>query len=250
MWRLVMAVAMAGAGLSLVLAMIVLVVTFGSGSSTHPPPGATGTRTASSHSSRDGRYRTTIVNEPKPVAGNGSASTVRFGLGLLVAQFHGVGPVRGDKFRITRPGDWGISWQFRCTQGHPGGLTVRADHTTTGNGRGEGSGRRLGNGNGKEPPGQVNKKHKKVPSGQAKKKHKKVPPGQAKKHKHRKKVPPGQARKRGYQAGSGNQNSRVTFSASGYDGRGMSWYTSDPGAHTLVVVSGCSWAIKIVLPKP
>jgi hypothetical protein len=243
MWRLAMAVAMAGAGFSLVLAMIVLVVTLGGGGSTRPPPGAIGTRTSSDHSSADGRYRTTIVYEPRPAADGGPDSTVHYGLGLLVAQFHGAGPVRGDRFRITRPGDWGISWQFRCTQGHPGGLTVRADDATASNGSGDGYGRRLGNGNGKEPPGQAKKKYKKQ-----------VPPGQAKKHEHHKKhkhkVPPGQARKHGYQAGSGNQNSHVAFSASGYHGRGMSWYTSDPGDHTLVVVSGCSWAIKIVLPKP
>jgi hypothetical protein len=260
MWRLAMAVGIAGAGFCLVLAMVVLVVALGGGSSTRPPPDASRTSTSPTDLSGRGhqRYRTTIVYEPRPVAGNGSASAVRYGLGLLVAQFHGAGSVRGDKFRITRPGDWGISWLFRCTRGHPGNLTVRADDDSTSNGKGEGYGRRLGHGNGKEPPGQA-KKHKKK---------KKVPPGQAKKHKvkhhkakhHKAKEPPGQAKKHGHQRGrdhqnsghqnSGHQNSHVTFSASGYDGRGMSWYTSDPGDHTLDVVSGCSWAIKIVLPKP
>ncbi len=180
MWRLAMAVGMTGAGFCLVLAVVVLVVALGGGG----------------HQ----RYRTTIVYEPRPVSGNGSASAVRYGLGLLVARFHGAGSVRGDKFRITRPGDWGISWQFSCAQGHPGNLTVRAGHAATSNGRSEGYGKRAG--------------------------------------------------KAANQPGSGGQDSQVTFSASGHHGRGMSWYTSDPGDHTLEVISGCSWVIKIVLPKP
>lgn len=252
-----MAVGLAGAGFCLVLAMVVLVVALGGGAGTRPPPGATRTSTSPSDLAGRGhqRYRTTIVYEPRPVAGNGSANAVRYGLGLLVAQFRGAGSVQGDKFRITRPGDWGISWQFRCTQGHPGNLTIDADDSTTGGGHGEGLGRILGKGNGKEPPGQA-KKHKKH--------EKKVPPGQAKKHKrHKKKIPPGQGKKvirsknhsqpaRGAagQPGNGDQNSRVTLAASGYDGRGMSWYTSDAGDHTLDVISSCTWAIKIVLPKP
>ena len=188
LWRLAMAVGLAGAGFCLVLAMVVLVVALGGGASTRPPPRATRTSTSPSElSGRGHRYRTTIVYEPRPVAGNGSASAVRYGLGLLVAQFRGAGSVRGDTFRITRPGDWGISWQFRCTKGRPGNLTIDADDSAAGGGHGEGLGRILGKGNGKEPPGQA-KKHKKH-----KKHEKKVPPGQAKKHK--KKAPPGHGKK-------------------------------------------------------
>lgn len=259
MWRLAMAVGIAGAGFCLVLAMVVLVVALG-GTTTGSPQRVTRTSTSPSDASGGhSPYRTTIVYEPRPVAGHGSASTVRYGLGLLVAQFHGAGSVQGRQFRITSPGDWGISWQFSCPEGHPGDLTVYAGHAATGNGRGDGFSHPLGHGNGKEPPGQAkkNKSHK-VPPGQAKK-HK------AKKHKagkHKKKTPLGQAKKaakknkHGTQPGAGHQNdrdhqdSRVTFSASGHHGRGMSWYDSDPGDHTLEVVSGCSWAIKIVLPKP
>jgi hypothetical protein len=252
MWRLAMAVGMAGAGFCLVLAMVVLVVALGGGASTRPPPGSTRTSPGVLPRSGHHRYQTTIVYEPRPVAGNGSASAVRYGLGLLVAQFRGTGSVQGDRFRITRPGDWGISWQFRCTQGHPGKLTVNADGTT-GSGQGQGYGHQLnnghghghGNGNGGQPPGQA-KKHKH-----------KVPPGQAKKNKHKasKKAVKAKKHGNGNQAhgtnqASGNQNSRVTLIASGYGGRGMSWYTSDPGDHTLEVTSGCTWAIKIVLPKP
>jgi hypothetical protein len=271
-----MTVGMAGAGFCLVLAMVVLVVTLGGGASTRPPPGAVHSSTSPSElSGRGHRYRTTIVNEP--VGGNGTASAVRYGLGLLVAEFRGVGPVQGDRFQITRPGDWGISWQFSCPQGQPGDLTVRADDAAgsgPGQGQGQGYGRRLsysGNGNGKTPPGQA-KKHKippgqarkhKIPPGQAKKHNKhESPPGQAKKHKEHK-TPPGQAKKsrnHGSQAhathrashgrAGRHQNSRVTLTASGYHGRGMSWYTSDPGDHILDVSSGCTWVIKIVLPKP
>ncbi|HEY3903128.1 MAG TPA: hypothetical protein VGM14_04330 [Streptosporangiaceae bacterium] len=266
MWRLAMAAGLAGAGFCLVLAMVVLAVAVGGGGSTRPSPRATRTSTSPSELSGSAhRYRTTIVYEPRPEAGNGSASAVRYGLGLLVAQFRGAGSVRGDTFMITRPGDWGISWQFRCTKGRPGNLTIDADDSTTGGGHGDGLGRILGKGNGKEPPGQAKKHKKKVPPGQAKKHKdhkKKVPPGQAKKHKA--KVPPGQAKKKAIRSknhskqargtggppGNGHQNSRVTLTVSGYDGRGMSWYTSDPGDHTLEVISGCTWAIKVVLPKP
>jgi hypothetical protein len=265
MWRLAMAVGIAGAGFCLVLAMIVLVVALsGGGPSTRPPPGIVQTSTSPRGLPRDGHqpYRTTIVYEPRPVAGNGAARAGRYALGLLVAQFHGAGSERGDHFRIIQPGDWGISWQFSCPQGHPGDLTVSADHAQGGNGHGDGYARTLGHGNGKVPPGQAKKHKKKVPPGQAKKhkaeRHKtKVPPGQAKKHKtnkHKTKEP--KTQKHGPQPGAGHQNdrghqaSRVTFSASGYHGRGMSWYTSDPGDHTLEVISGCTWAIKIVLPNP
>lgn len=240
-----MAAGIAGAGFCLVLAMVVLVVALGGGSGTRPPPDASRTSTSPADLSGRGhdRYRPTIVYEPRPVAGNGSESTVRYGLGLLVAQFHGTGSVRGDRFRITRPGDWGISWLFRCVQGHPGNLTVRANHASTSNGNGEGHGFRLGHGN-----GNGNGKAKKHKARHHKAKHHKArhhkikkPPGRARKHDHR---PSGDHQDRGH------QDSHVTFSASGYDGRGMSWYTSDPGDHTLDVVSGCTWAIKIVLPKP
>ena len=248
-----MAAGLAGAGFCLVLAMVVLVVALGGGASTRPPPRATRTSTSPSElSGRGHRYRTTIVYEPRPVAGNGSASAVRYGLGLLVAQFRGAGSVRGDTFRITRPGDWGISWQFRCTKGRPGNLTIDADDSAAGGGHGEGLGRILGKGNGKEPPGQA-KKHKKHKKHEKKKHKKKVPPGQGKKairSKNHSKQARGTGGQPGNGDGGGDQNSRVTLIASGYDGRGMSWYTSDPGDHTLEVISSCTWAIKVVLPKP
>ena len=258
-----MTIGMAGAGFCLVLAMVVLVVALGGGASTRPPPsGAAHASNSPGELSGSGhqRYRTTIVYEPRPVAGNGSASAVRYGLGLLVAEFRGVGSVQGEKFRITRPGDWGISWQFSCPQGHPGNLTVRADDTSD-NGNGQGHGRRLGNGHGHGNGHGRNHKHK-VPPGQAKKaaKANKHAHGEAKGHgagqahgaSQARSASQGRSASQAHGAGQagGAQNSRVTLAASGYRGRGMSWYTSDPGDQSLEVISGCSWAIKIVLPKP
>ncbi len=41
----------------------------------------------------------------------------------------------------------------------------------------------------------------------------------------------------------------LQIDASGPAGHGITWYASDPGNHSLDIISGCSWAVRVVLPR-
>jgi len=41
----------------------------------------------------------------------------------------------------------------------------------------------------------------------------------------------------------------LEIDASGPAGRGITWYTTDPGNHSLDIISDCSWAVRVVLPR-
>ncbi len=50
-------------------------------------------------------------------------------------------------------------------------------------------------------------------------------------------------------AGDDNTANTVQLSAADRKGHGVSWQSRDAGSHSLVVITKCQWAIKIVLPK-
>jgi hypothetical protein len=39
------------------------------------------------------------------------------------------------------------------------------------------------------------------------------------------------------------------LTAYGPNGHGLSWRSHDPGDHSLVIISSCSWVVRVVLPK-
>jgi len=41
----------------------------------------------------------------------------------------------------------------------------------------------------------------------------------------------------------------LEIDASGPAGHGITWYTADPGNHSLDIISACSWAVRVVLPR-
>ena len=49
-------------------------------------------------------------------------------------------------------------------------------------------------------------------------------------------------------AGNRMVTNSIEVSASGPEGHGMTWETRDPGAHSLMVITSCSWAVRVVLP--
>jgi hypothetical protein len=47
----------------------------------------------------------------------------------------------------------------------------------------------------------------------------------------------------------GVSGSNVDIDASGRTGAGTTWNVLDPGRHSLTIMSGCSWSLRLVLPK-
>jgi|HubBroStandDraft_1064217.scaffolds.fasta_scaffold172441_1 hypothetical protein len=41
----------------------------------------------------------------------------------------------------------------------------------------------------------------------------------------------------------------IELTAYGPNGHGLSWNSHDPGDHSLVIVSNCSWVVRVVLPR-
>jgi len=182
--RLAMLIGLAGAGFCLVLAMTGVVIALGANAA-HRAGGkaAPGRHTnvdsvpvarapRASASDRRFHFPSSVPPGPPQVSGN----RVRADLaGRPVAQYHGRGSERRDKFAISKPGDWGISWKYNCAQTRARAFAIRA--------------------------------------------------------------------------GNGAAANSVELSASGRNGHGLSWSRNDPGAHSLIVTTGCEWTVRIVLPK-
>jgi hypothetical protein len=126
--RLAMAVGLAGAGFCLVLAMIGLVVAIGD---SHSPKAALHRAGHQGRATADqGNSTLTIPGKPgtarlhwRPSANvkhDGAGRAGRAGsaspllVGATVERFQGRGSPRRHRFKVARPGDWGVSWKFSC----------------------------------------------------------------------------------------------------------------------------------------
>lgn len=228
--RLIMAAGAAAAGLCLVLAMLALATSFGKtnigdtgnyrtggsgagqqndlngiipqahsgghhrGHHGQPGSGKRGTGKGQAHSSSPSPHRSkhkpartaTPAPSPSPAPTASQPGTGQPGgpqPGSTVASFQGSTSADEGPFHIRQPGQWGVSWSFRCPAGRSEDFSVSevAGHS------------------GKTPPGK--------------------------------------------------KGSSLQIDTSGPSGSGLTWQSHDVGSHFLKIVSGCSWTIKVVLPK-
>jgi len=98
-----------------------------------------------------------------------------------LATYRGAGLVSRRHFRVSSPGNWGISWAFRCPAGQHSTFIIRG-------GGGEDSG--------------------------------------------------------------DDSDGHAQVDITGPAGHGISWHTSDPGDHSLLIASRCPWTVRVVLPRP
>jgi hypothetical protein len=53
----------------------------------------------------------------------------------------------------------------------------------------------------------------------------------------------------GVSEADGEAADETELTAYGPNGHGLSWRSHDPGDHSLVIISSCSWVVRVVLPK-
>jgi hypothetical protein len=157
--RLAIAVCGAGAGFCVVLAMVTLVVAL-NGTSASPatarrssPPAKVGSPATPHGLAAPVSHRTRAVRQVVPdtiyIRYGTSAERIsaiyqyvadaeqlqfatpdaqlagKFAVAPVVAVYHGTGPRKLHSFRIAAPGEWGISWGFRCASRRPRSFGVQ-----------------------------------------------------------------------------------------------------------------------------
>ena len=100
--RLIATAGTAAGGMCLVLAMVAWVAMRGAPHPAAPGPASSGATSHASPSDRSLIWRT-------------------------IATYRGAGPVNRRQFQVSRPGNWGISWEFRCPAGRRATFSIRAN---------------------------------------------------------------------------------------------------------------------------
>jgi hypothetical protein len=135
--RLVMVVGLAGAGLCLVLALTGLVVAIGASRAprAEPKEGTSSGRPDALRLRASADYRPDHTDHPDHPdhTDNGRAGSPpdaaarragRFAVGTTIDKFRGAGLARHHKFKVSGPGDWGLSWTFTCPAKNSGRFTL------------------------------------------------------------------------------------------------------------------------------